>query len=152
MTVTVEFAPTGLVPAVPSRPVRRVAAPTRQVPGRSRVGSGAPSCVSSGSAPQPVAASSAVQLTRRGWTVLVSASLAIVAALVLVAFLSHPATTASAAGPAPSQVVVQAGDTLWSIAGRIAPDRDPRAVVFDLQQVNHLAGVTVVEGQVLRVG
>ena len=152
MTVTVEFAPSGPVTATRPRPVRRAAAPARPASVRSRVVSGAPSCVTSRHAPQPFAASSAVQLTRRGWTVLVSLSLAVVAALVLVAFLSHPAAAPAASGPAPSQVVVQAGDTLWSIAGRVAPDRDPRAVVYDLQQANHLDSATVVEGQVLRVG
>jgi LysM domain len=32
--------------------------------------------------------------------------------------------------------VVQPGDTLWSIAVEIAPDRDPRAVVDELRQAN----------------
>jgi Tfp pilus assembly protein FimV len=32
--------------------------------------------------------------------------------------------------------VVQPGDTLWSIAGRIAPDDDPRAVVDALRAAN----------------
>lgn len=36
----------------------------------------------------------------------------------------------------PDVVVVQPGDTLWTIAGEIAPDRDPRAVVDELVALN----------------
>jgi hypothetical protein len=36
--------------------------------------------------------------------------------------------------------VVVSGDTLWSIARRVAPDRDPRPVVDHLIEVNHLGG------------
>jgi hypothetical protein len=35
---------------------------------------------------------------------------------------------------------VQAGDTLWSIALRVAPGRDPRPVVDQLIEDNHLRG------------
>jgi hypothetical protein len=35
---------------------------------------------------------------------------------------------------------VQAGDTLWSIALRIAPGRDPRPLVDQLIEDNHLQG------------
>ncbi len=38
-------------------------------------------------------------------------------------------------------VVVQPGDSLWSIAGRIAPDRDPRAVVDALVEARHTSAV-----------
>ena len=50
----------------------------------------------------------------------------------------------------PATVTVQPGDTLWSIATRLAPQRDPRAEVADLQQLNHLGGGPLVPGQVLR--
>ncbi len=50
----------------------------------------------------------------------------------------------------PDTVTVQSGDTLWSIAGRIAPQRDASAEVADLQRLNHLSGVALVPGQVLR--
>jgi Tfp pilus assembly protein FimV len=45
---------------------------------------------------------------------------------------------------APKAVVVQAGDTLWSISSRYAPDGiDPRAYVDALEQLNHLDGAPV---------
>jgi len=36
--------------------------------------------------------------------------------------------------------VVEPGDTLWSIARRVAPGRDPRPVVDGLIEVNDLRG------------
>jgi LysM domain-containing protein len=36
--------------------------------------------------------------------------------------------------------VVQPGDTLWTVAGVVAPDRDPRPVVDRLRDVNHIGG------------
>jgi hypothetical protein len=36
--------------------------------------------------------------------------------------------------------VVQPGDTLWSIARRVAPDRDPRPVVDEMLKANDLHG------------
>jgi LysM repeat protein len=47
-------------------------------------------------------------------------------------------------------VVVRPNDTLWSIAARIAPDRDPRVVVSELERRNDLTDPTVHVGQVLR--
>jgi Tfp pilus assembly protein FimV len=43
--------------------------------------------------------------------------------------------------PAPRvHYVVQPGDTLWSIARRVAPGRDPRPVVDATVEANHLRG------------
>jgi hypothetical protein len=39
-------------------------------------------------------------------------------------------------------VVVQPGDTLWSIAARVAPDRDPRAVVDALVEARGSSVIT----------
>jgi LysM repeat protein len=52
---------------------------------------------------------------------------------------------------APVPVTVAAGDTLWSIAARRYPDADPREKVFQIEQLNHLAGPTIVPGERLRV-
>jgi hypothetical protein len=45
-------------------------------------------------------------------------------------------------------IVVRPGDTLWAIAGRIAPGADPRPVVDDLVRVN--GDRTLVPGETLR--
>jgi nucleoid-associated protein YgaU len=50
-----------------------------------------------------------------------------------------------------STVVVQSGDTLWSIASSVAGDDDVRAVVDQIQRVNGLAGSALEPGQVLRL-
>jgi LysM domain len=43
--------------------------------------------------------------------------------------------------PAPRVTyVVESGDTLWSIARRVAPGQDPRPVVDGLIEANHLRG------------
>jgi len=89
-----------------------------------------------------------IRLTRRGWAVAV---LAVGIALAGALWLAHSSAMASSAPhrSPPSTVVVRPNDTLWSIATRIAPDRDPRVVVSELEQRNDLTGPTVQVGQVL---
>ena len=50
-----------------------------------------------------------------------------------------------------SNVVVQQGDTLWSIARSVAGDEDVRMVVDAIQELNGLDGSTLQPGQVLRL-
>lgn len=45
--------------------------------------------------------------------------------------------------------VVRAGDTLWSIAGRIAPGEDPRPLVDAIARVNGVSAGDLVPGQAL---
>ena len=97
----------------------------------------------------PATRAVAVRLTRRGYAV---AGLLVVALTVGLVWLAH-ASAISAAPPAvkpPAVVTVNAGDTLWSIASRVAPQRDPRAVVAELQRVNHLSDPLLRPGQQLR--
>ncbi len=47
--------------------------------------------------------------------------------------------------------VVRAGDTLWSIATRVAPQEDPRAVVDSIETANGVDGASLVPGQSLVV-
>ena len=48
-------------------------------------------------------------------------------------------------------VVVQPGDTLWSIATGVAGTADVREVVDRIQQLNHLRGTVLIPGQVLEL-
>lgn len=100
-------------------------------------------------APQELGEAPPLRLTRRGVAVLTGAVVALGALIVGLAALSAPHSAPTQAPPA--AVTVQVGDTLWSIATRVAPDRDPRAEVAALQQRNHLASVDLTPGQVLRV-
>lgn len=52
---------------------------------------------------------------------------------------------------ATGSVVVQPGDTLWSIAQRAVPSRDPRDTVQQLMQLNRLRAVEIRPGQQLRL-
>jgi len=48
-------------------------------------------------------------------------------------------------------VVVEPGDTLWSIAAEHYPADDVRVRVDDIEQANGLAGPTIQAGQTLRL-
>jgi Tfp pilus assembly protein FimV len=50
-----------------------------------------------------------------------------------------------------TQVVVQPGQTLWSIASAAEPSADPRLVIQQIVQANALGGATVHVGQLLWV-
>jgi LysM repeat protein len=88
-----------------------------------------------------------LRLTRRG--VAVVAVAVAVLAIAVVALAARSARVPERAA-APARVTVGPGDTLWSVATRVAPQTDPRAEVSLLQRLNHLAGSTVQPGQVLR--
>jgi Tfp pilus assembly protein FimV len=78
---------------------------------------------------------------------------ALVLALAAVAGLSGRIAAAAGSGSvelvASRTYVVRPGDTLWSIAGDIAPQRDPRVVVHELTTLNPSAGERLVPGAVL---
>ncbi|MFN2560273.1 MAG: LysM peptidoglycan-binding domain-containing protein [Jatrophihabitans sp.] len=99
--------------------------------------------------PRDAAGLAPVRLTRRGVVVLALVVLAVASGLVWLAAASAPRAATPSAPP--RAVTVQAGDTLWSIATRVAPQRDPRAEVAALQKRNGLTDVELVPGQVLRV-
>ena len=90
------------------------------------------------SAPGPL------RLTRRGRIVLIGAPLVLLAVVLLSlsGFFNSPAKASdSAAGLAVTPAVtvtVQPGQSLWAIAGTVAPDRDARDVVADIVQLNNL--------------
>jgi nucleoid-associated protein YgaU len=94
--------------------------------------------------------SAALRLTARGRAALLVVAAVIGLAVVVSAWFGAASSTPPARSAQPAQVVVHNGDTLWSIAGRIAPNRDPRAVIDRLLKVNRLASPALVPGQVLR--
>lgn len=49
------------------------------------------------------------------------------------------------------EVVVQPGDTLWTIAKSQVPDSDPRDVVGSIRDLNQLQSADIFPGQVLTV-
>jgi hypothetical protein len=94
-----------------------------------------------------------LRLTRRGRLVTAAATL-LIAVLTLVGVVSRAGAlreTAPVPASAPAQVVVAPGETLWSIAERVAPDRDPRTVVAGIQRLNDLPTAAVRAGQTLRL-
>jgi LysM repeat protein len=101
------------------------------------------------------AESSHLRLTRRGRVVLVAGA---VMAASLLWFAVASAAQASAHGaptrpgvPATSQVVVQPGQTLWSIAAQTDPTADPRLVVQRIVTINRLTSENITAGQHLLI-
>lgn len=100
------------------------------------------------------------RLTRRGRIVV---SVLVLAAMLLVAVLAWVAgaTRADAAGsggPPPSAVyrnlrpvIVQPGESLWTIAVQAEPSADPRGVIQQIIDLNALGGASVQPGQRLWV-
>jgi nucleoid-associated protein YgaU len=63
-----------------------------------------------------------------------------------------PAVAGAFAAPALAPVtqrtyVVRAGDTLWSIAARLSPGRDPRPVIESIERANHIDPGHLVPGR-----
>lgn len=105
----------------------------------------------------PRAKQAPLRLTRRGRFVFFGVPLILLAALILSlsGFLNAPAKAAESASelsltPTVS-VTVQPGESLWVIAGAVAPERDPRDVVADIVQLNNLDAARVIPGQQLFV-
>lgn len=94
-------------------------------------------------APRPV------RLTRRGRILLLSA---LVAVLFGAFSLGRSASEAAPQGqgqPAVEQVTVLSGESLWTVARRIAPDNDPREVIAQIRRVNGLIDSQLRVGQQL---
>jgi hypothetical protein len=130
MSVATEFAPVVYIPSRARQPEYRGATIVSLLP------------------PSEQSIAAPLRLTRRGVLVMASAVAVLAAALIGLAWLSAPSSQAAVRVPA--TVAVREGDTLWSIASRVAPNRDPRAEIADLQRINHFTGVDLIAGEVLR--
>jgi LysM repeat protein len=85
-----------------------------------------------------------VRLTRRGRLVVLG--LALVSGALVIALAAPGSGAADPAGPAPV-VVVEPGDTLWSVVERHVPTRDPIATIEEIRRLNGLPDYTVHAGQ-----
>jgi LysM repeat protein len=91
----------------------------------------------------------ALRITRRGRIVL-AVVLAVPALLVSasIALSSMPAAASNESATVDFEyVTVQAGESLWSVAERVAPASDPRDVIADIERLNGLESSAVAAGQ-----
>ncbi len=106
-------------------------------------------------AAQPVSAP--LRLTRRGRIVLVILAAVLATAAITVASMALSGAQAANHGrpgggyAGMHQIVVQPGQTLWSIATRAEPAADPRQVIQEIMTANSMPGQTVQAGQLLWV-
>ncbi|HVS69410.1 MAG TPA: LysM peptidoglycan-binding domain-containing protein [Mycobacteriales bacterium] len=95
------------------------------------------------------APSSPIRLTRRGRIVL---TFVMLVGILVAGFTLGRSSQASAGTHHPRHTVtVQAGDTLWSVAARVAPHADPRTVVAEISSINKLSDAVVYPGERLVV-
>ena len=79
-----------------------------------------------------------VRLTRRGQVVVVAALL-LFALAVSTLLGARSAAVPTDSRPQPTQIfTVEAGETLWDIAARVAPAEDPRETIEDIVRLNAL--------------
>jgi hypothetical protein len=102
-----------------------------------------------GSAPR----SRGVRLTRRGRTVVLLALVGLLLAAFTLGRIGDSQAAARGAGASArvpyASTTVHAGETLWSVAKRVAPGQDPRAVIQQIRSLNHLDTAAVQVGQQL---
>jgi LysM domain len=96
-----------------------------------------------------------LRLTRRGRVVLAVFAAVVVSLIGLAAAngtrAAGSAVTAGTAGHSMTRIVVQPGQTLWTIAMRADPQADPRQVVQQIIAANALRGGSIQAGQRLLV-
>jgi LysM repeat protein len=94
-----------------------------------------------------------LRLTRRGRAVLTAlvAFPVVVAALIFALNGGVAAATGEQTHATFHYVTVQSGDSLWSVAERLAPNADPRDVIADLVSLNGLDSAVVTPGQQLAI-
>ena len=102
----------------------------------------------------PVAVSP-IKLTRRGRMLVSALSFAAMLAISLVSLFGIATASAKASNETSNstttQIVVAPGETLWTIAARVNPEIDPRAVIDQIMDLNVIEGSNVYAGQVLLV-
>ena len=96
---------------------------------------------------------SGVRLTRRGRLARTLLVLSLAVVLASAFGLSAGAGTSDSVGAPTSfvEVTVAPGDTLWSLATRMADGADVRAMVDEIASVNALASADIQAGQKVRI-
>lgn len=95
-----------------------------------------------------------LRLTRRGRVVIgVLVTMAVAALLAGAGMFAAAQAQASAevSGEQFTYVVAEPGDSLWSLATRIAPGADPRDVIDDVMRLNQLQSVDIEAGQQIAI-
>ena len=91
-----------------------------------------------------------LRLTVRGRRlVLLALVLLLLGAFAVGRAASSQATAEQASTPVLTQVTVQPGDTLWAVARRVAPERDPRELVAQIRRLNDLPTASLQVGRQL---
>jgi LysM repeat protein len=88
---------------------------------------------------------------RSGRRIRPAGRLLVVPLLALAVSLSLAVVAHGGTAPAYSTVVVQPGDTLWSIAAERYPSDDVRARVQDIEIANQLSSPAIEVGETLRL-
>jgi len=88
--------------------------------------------------------------------ILVLAVLVISLTVLTLSFVTSPWALPVLAGnqrePDYKEIIIEPGDTLWKLAGTYGrPDLDPRRIIWEIQQFNHLHDGTLQVGQLLRL-
>lgn len=91
----------------------------------------------------------AVRVTRRGRLLLLTLLVGLLVTAFSLGRVGSQAATTARVTPVLQQTTVHAGETLWAVARRIAPDNDPREVVQQLRSLNHLERASLEVGQQL---
>ncbi len=99
--------------------------------------------------PSTAPATGAVRLTRRGRALVLLGLVALLLAAFSLGRHGSSAATHLTASPVLQQTTVESGETLWSLARRVAPGNDPREVVQQIRVLNHLQGSSLQAGQQL---
>ncbi|MFT4157475.1 MAG: LysM peptidoglycan-binding domain-containing protein [Microbacterium sp.] len=102
----------------------------------------------------PARAATRLRLTSRGRRVLLAVAAVPLAAAIGFGVISGGTAIASndsAATTAYDTVTVVPGDSLWSIASKIAPHADPREVINELIAFNALEGASIQAGDELAI-
>lgn len=145
----VEAPPARHLRVLPPVPAAYAVPPGRRAPVRD--GAAAPAVAPRGSSHldgRPGVAPPPLRLTARGRRLVVVLAVALVVGLVALG----EAVMGGGDGlelMGTASVVVEPGDTLWSVAGGVAGDRDVREVVDEIQTLNGLRSADLVPGQVL---